>query len=202
MNDNEFIIKIKTAEFIKGAVKADQFPEDNKPHVAFAGRSNVGKSSLQNVLLGRKKLVKVSATPGKTQEINFFLINEAFYFVDLPGVGYARAPGNKRKEMSASIIAYTTKCENLKGIVYLVDMRTSGTEVDLFSVEALRDLGIPILIIGTKKDKLNQKEYNKSLATIQKKFKLDEPLITTSSLKKQGLEDVWSSIMEVIAGAE
>jgi GTP-binding protein len=192
-------LKILSADFIKGVVDYKNIPEDDLVHIAFAGRSNVGKSSLQNALLGRKKLVRVSATPGKTQEINFYLINRAFYFVDLPGIGFAKMPGNLRKKISYLIADYTSKTPNLKGIVYLVDLRTTGTEIDIQAIENLRATGVPLLIIATKKDKLNQKEQRDAARKIKEKFELDQDPICISSLKKTGLDELWIHLLEVIA---
>lgn len=202
MNDykkkNEFIVH--SAEFVKGALKPDQYPEDDLPQIAFAGRSNVGKSSLQNSLLGRKKLVKVSGTPGKTREINFFLINESFYFVDLPGIGYAKLGRSTRKVMEKGLDAYTQDNPKLAGIIYLLDLKTGGTELDIFSVETLRDRGIPVLLVGTKKDKLNQKELNQSLKKIRERFGDEGKPLLTSSLKKSGLQELWLQVQNAING--
>jgi GTP-binding protein len=189
---------IHTAKFIKGATKVEHFPQDSLPQIAFAGRSNVGKSSMQNSLLCRKKLVKTSGTPGKTQEINFFLINERFYFVDLPGMGYARVPGKKREEMSRSLFAYLHNNPNLRGVVYLIDMKTCGTKLDLESVEILRDTGLPVLLVATKSDKLNRKETNEARQKIMLRFALDKPPLETSSLKNLGLLPVWEQILQAI----
>ena len=195
-------MKILSANFIKGAVKFSQVPKDDLPHVVFAGRSNVGKSSIQNALLGRKKLVKVSATPGKTRELNFFLINEAFYFVDLPGIGYAKISKTKRDAISQSIQEYLDKCSNIKGIIYLVDIKTCGTKDDLEALEYLLQSNFPVMLIVTKKDKLSQKDQNKALKTIQNKFQLEDKPLAVSSLKKVGLDQVWNSILELITEHE
>ena len=193
---SEFVVY--SADFVRGAVNRSQFPEDAFPQIAFAVRSNVGKSSLQNTLLGRKTLVKVSGTPGKTREINFFLINESFYFVDLPGIGYAKLGHSTRKQMEKSLDCYTDQNPRLCGIIYLIDLKTGGTPLDVFSVNTLRERGIPVLLVGTKKDKLNQKQLTLSLRQIKERFELDTPPILTSSLKKDGLDALWIQIQQAI----
>ncbi len=189
---------IRSSEFVKGVVDVSQIPQDPYPHIAFAGRSNVGKSSLQNALLNRKKLVKTSATPGKTREINFFLINEAFHFVDLPGIGYAKISKKLRAEISEFIGDYIFNCNNLKGIIYLIDIRTSGTATDIEAIKNLLETDIPVLLVCTKQDKLNTKERNKAVKLLMTKLEIDQKPLMVSSLKKLGLETVWSAIEELL----
>lgn len=191
-------MKIMKAEFVKGVVKMDQLPEDNWPQIAFAGRSNVGKSSLLNALLQRKNLVKVSGTPGKTREINFFNINDAFYFADLPGIGYAKISKTYRAQITKMLNNYLEKSESLTGIVYLVDMKTGGTQLDVETFSNLQSHGIPMLMVCTKMDKLNQKDRKKQLDHITKKFNLTEPPICVSSHKRLGLDKVWGQLLQAI----
>ena len=150
------MMKIQSAEFVTGAVTPKQYPKTFLPEVAFAGRSNVGKSSLLNSILNRKKLVKTSATPGKTQEINFFEINRRWMFTDLPGYGFARAPANVRRKWQGMIEQYLTGREPLRLVVLLVDIRRDPTELDLQMQEWLEHWGIPYLLVATKADKLKR----------------------------------------------
>ena len=191
-------MKILSAVFEKSVVELKQVPDQGRPQIAFLGRSNVGKSSLLNTLMGVKKLVKVSATPGKTRELNFFLVNEAFYFVDLPGIGYAKVGIKERDRMAERIRTYVEKAADLKGVVYLVDMRLGGTPLDVETVEILRSLGRPVLVVGSKRDKLNQSELAKALRTMQERFQLDAPPLAVSSAKEKGLDQLWSALGEIL----
>ena len=191
--------KIFDAEFIKSAVSVKDIPDDGLPQVAFLGRSNVGKSSLLNALLGEKSLVKVSTKPGKTREMNFFLVNDAFYFVDLPGVGYAQVSIGKRDEMGDFIREYVETCKRLKGLVYMVDIRHGGHDIDVQTVEAIRAGGCPVLLIANKRDKVNQSELVRNRKELQAKFSLPELPIAVSAFKKTGLDLLWSEILSSIA---
>ncbi len=191
-------MKILSAVFSRGVVSLSQLPEDTLPQIAFLGRSNVGKSSLLNTLMGDRKLVKVSATPGKTRELNFFLVNDAFYMVDLPGIGFAKVSIAERDRMAERIRLYVEKSENLRGIVYLVDLRHGGTPLDIETVAKLRDIGRPVLVVGSKRDKLNQSELAKAMRQVQERFELDAPPIAVSSLKKTGVDQLWSALTEVL----
>lgn len=190
--------QIFSAEFVKSAVDLKDLPEERLPQVAFLGRSNVGKSTLLNALMGEKNLVKTSATPGKTREINFFKVNEAFFLVDLPGVGYAKVSIKQRDLMAESIRHYVEKTEDLRGLVYLVDIRHAGTAIDLFTVEELRKTGVPVLIVASKRDKVNQSELNQNKKKIQEKFDLPTPPIVVSAVSKAGLSTLWYEILDVI----
>lgn len=192
-------VKLLSVRFVKSAVKMSDLPELRLPQIAFLGRSNVGKSSLLNTLLGDRKLVKVSSTPGKTQELNFFAVNEAFYVVDLPGVGYTRVSYKKQEQMTQSIRQYIEKCEDLRGVVYLVDIRHEGTPIDVETVAGIRAAGRPVLIVASKRDKVNQFECAKSLQAIKEKFGLDYLPITVSSLKKTGIAELWSEILTAVS---
>lgn len=192
--------EIRSAEFVKAAVNLKGLPSERLPQVAFLGRSNVGKSSLLNTLMGQKKLVKVSAAPGKTREINFFKVNNQFFLVDLPGVGFAKVSNAKRDEMSDFIREYVEKCKDLRGLVYLVDIRHGGTPIDIETVESIRNTGCPVLVIASKRDKVNQSECAKNLKLIQQRLDLDAKPICVSSFKKLGLEDLWQEILKAVTG--
>lgn len=190
--------KITSVEFVKSAVSLGGLPKERLPQVAFLGRSNVGKSSLMNALMGRKNFVKVSSTPGKTHELNFFRVNKEFFLVDLPGVGFAKVSNTKRDEMSDFIREYVEKCEDLKGLVYLVDIRHGGHAIDIETVESIREAGCPVLLIASKRDKVNQSELAKGLKLIQQNFDLEEKPLCVSSVKKTGLEQLWKDILFAI----
>src|SRR3990172_4932281 len=151
-------MKILSAEFVISAVGPMQFPQDGKPQIAIAGRSNVGKSSIINSLLHRKDLVKTSQTPGKTQLINFFIINESFYFVDLPGYGYARVPHAVTDAWAPMIEGYLKSSPQLSSVVVLLDSRRTIDERDARLIERLRQYDLPAIYALTKADKLNRQE--------------------------------------------
>jgi GTP-binding protein len=193
---------VRSAKFVKAAVNLKGLPEEHLPQIAFLGRSNVGKSSLMNTLMGQKKLVKISSTPGKTRELNFFKVNDEFFLVDLPGVGFAKVNNAKRDQMSDFIREYVEKCKDLKGLIYLVDIRHGGTPIDIETVESIRETGCPVLVIASKRDKVNQSELAKNLKLIQERFGLDAKPICVSSLKKTGLDTLWKEILDAINGKE
>ena len=177
----------------------NQFPKDPLPQVAFSGRSNVGKSSLINALLGRKSLARVSSSPGKTITINFYELDGSLFFVDLPGYGFAkRAPEDKAK-WSALTDGYFTKNPNrnrLSLVLQLVDSRIGPTKDDELMLSFLRDAEIPFAIVATKSDKLNATERKVSLALLKNHplIPADTPVIFFSSLSGEGKKEVWNEI--------
>jgi GTP-binding protein len=148
------------ARFVKGVVSLDGLPRARIPEIAASGRSNVGKSSLLNVLFGRKGLARVSQTPGKTQEINFFAVGGSWHLVDLPGYGYARAPESAKAKWSALVRDYLETREQLAGIVQLVDSRHGATALDREMLEWLASTGRPTLVVATKMDKIKRNAQN------------------------------------------
>lgn len=186
-------MKITSAEFIKGAVKKADFPND-LPEIAIAGRSNVGKSSLINFLLERKKLVSISKKPGKTTEINYFLINKSFYIVDLPGFGYAKLSHSERDELTKRVESYFNYSEKIQGLIYLLDLRIKRSSVDEQSLEWINGFEIPLLMVGTKADKLKKLELSASLVHLKKQYDLPLSPLVTSSSKKIGRDEVWEQI--------
>src|SRR5690242_10317748 len=163
---------IKTSEFIISAVKREQYPSDNRVEIAFVGRSNVGKSSIINALTNRKKLAKVSQTPGKTRLINFFLINNDFFLVDLPGYGYAKVSKAEQASWGKTIETYLHGRDELKRVVLLVDSRHKPTADDITMYEWIKHYGYDVIVVSTKKDKLSSNELRKSGKLIRDTLKL------------------------------
>lgn len=189
-------MEIKQSEFITSAVVESQYPTDQRAEIAFVGRSNVGKSSLINTLTNRRKLVKVSGTPGKTRLVNFFLINNEFYFVDLPGYGYAKVSKEEKKSWGKVIETYLFNRHQLKKIVLLVDCRHKPSEDDIIMYKWIKHYNYDTVVIATKIDKLTKNELQKSLKLIKDTLELKptDELLTFSSLKKKGKEE----LLEVI----
>ncbi|EMU55557.1 MULTISPECIES: ribosome biogenesis GTP-binding protein YihA/YsxC [Clostridium] len=183
-------MRIKQSEFIISAVRREQYPIDNRNEVAFVGRSNVGKSSIINSLTNRKKLAKVSGTPGKTRLVNFFLINNDFYLVDLPGYGYAKVSKSEKDSWGKTIEMYLTEREQLKRIVLLVDSRHKPTGDDILMYEWAKHFGYDVVVVATKSDKLKNSEFKKNEKIIKETLKLKEEdkFYFFSSLNKRGIE--------------
>lgn len=193
------MMKIKSAEFIKSAKAPSQYPGPSFPEVAFAGRSNVGKSTLINVLANRKKLAATSSTPGKTRLINFFLLNGSLGFVDLPGYGFAKVPLETRKEWGPMVEDYLRNRSNLKLVVLLIDGRRTPSEGDLQLVDWLKAFGNDFLIVVTKADKLSRNEQNKQAAVIRKALGIEQrDLIFFSAKTGAGKDSVWREIRKRI----
>jgi GTP-binding protein len=191
---------IKSAEFIKSAVKPAQYPDAVLPEIAFTGRSNVGKSSLINTLVNRKRLVKTSATPGRTQLINFFLINKTFSFVDLPGFGYAKVPASVRKKWGPMIETYLSTRKTLKGVALIMDVRRIPSLQDLNFIEWLYYYNIPGILILTKADKLSKTKQLTQQATIAKALSVDKDDLILFSAKSRLGKDVVCDAIEGLIG--
>ena len=192
-------MKIKSAEFITSAVKPSQYPQTGLPEIAFAGRSNVGKSSLINTLIDRKRLVKTSSTPGRTQLINFFLINKEFSFVDLPGYGYAKVPASVQKNWGPMIETYLTFRKTLNGIVLIMDIRRIPGKYESDIMEWLYHYNIPAVLVLTKADKLSKTKQIKQHFTISKALSVDmNYLILFSAKSRQGKDDVWNAVERLL----
>ncbi len=195
---------IKKAEFITSAAKPKQYPPVGVPEIAFAGRSNVGKSSLINALLGRKKLVKVSSTPGKTRTINFFNINDEFRIVDLPGYGYARVAKAESDDWGRMMETYLSGREGLLRVIQLVDIRHAPTAQDRQMYDYLRYYGLSGTVAVTKADKLSRNEAAKNLALIRKGLELgpEDTVIPVSSLNGRGIDVLLEEIERLLSGGE
>ncbi len=175
-----------------------QFPADARPQIAFSGRSNVGKSSLINTLLGRKALARVSATPGKTITVNFYNVDGKLYFVDLPGYGFAKRPAAEKAKWSALTDGYFVKNPNidrLSLVVQLIDSRIGPTNDDLMMIDFLRRSALPFLLVATKSDKLNTTERKHQEESLRQSFP-DVPVLFFSSLKKEGKEELRRYILD------
>ncbi|MDP4178709.1 MAG: ribosome biogenesis GTP-binding protein YihA/YsxC [Bacillota bacterium] len=185
-------MEINQSEFIISAVKPEQYPKDNRVEIAFVGRSNVGKSSLINTLTNRRKLAKTSGTPGKTRLINFFLINNDIYFVDLPGYGYAKVSKVEKASWGKIIETYLIKRPQLSRVLLLVDSRHRPTEDDILMYNWIRYFGYEVVIIATKCDKITKNEMAKSKKAIKEALNLsdEEKIIYFSSLKRLGREEL------------
>ncbi|MBO5995106.1 MAG: YihA family ribosome biogenesis GTP-binding protein [Firmicutes bacterium] len=192
---------IKKAELEAVAVKPSQYPEDNLTEIAFAGRSNVGKSSLLNLLTNRKSLARVSGSPGKTRTINFYRINDSFRIVDLPGYGYAKASKSLTQGWGEMMEKYLENRQNLRIVVQLIDIRHEPSKQDIQMYDYLKYYGLDGLVVLTKADKVSRNELNKNTAMIRKALGLgpDDLAIPVSALKKTGYDKlltVFDSLLE------
>jgi GTP-binding protein len=193
-------MKVYSADFLTGAVSAKQYPKLSHPEFAFAGRSNVGKSSLLKSLLNRKKLVRTSSTPGKTQEINFFEINEKLLFTDLPGYGFAKVPKAVQRKWQNMIEQYVLKRETLTALIFIVDLRRDPTTLDMELKNWLDANGIRYILVATKADKLSAGERSKQTRKIKKAFCTEEDsekLVVYSSKNNLGRKELWSQITKL-----
>ncbi len=186
---------LKSSEFITSAVKPSQYPVGGLPEIAFAGRSNVGKSSLINRLINRKRLVKTSSTPGRTQLINFFKINSAFMFVDLPGYGYAKVPASVKKKWGTMIETYLSIRETLQAVVLILDLRRTPQLEELNFIDWLHHCDIPTILVLTKADKLSRIKQKKQVTAISKELAVTGTnLILFSAKTGLGTEKLWDAI--------
>ena len=193
---------IKKAELEAVAVKPSQYPEDNMIEIAFAGRSNVGKSSLLNLLTNRKSLARVSGSPGKTRTINFYRINDEFRIVDLPGYGYAKASKSLTEGWGEMMEKYLETRQGLKVVAQLVDVRHEPSKQDLQMYDYLKYYGLDGLVILTKADKVSRNELNKNTAMIRKALDLkpEDRTIAVSALKKTGCDVLLTEFDRIIEG--
>ncbi|MBR5228760.1 MAG: YihA family ribosome biogenesis GTP-binding protein [Firmicutes bacterium] len=193
-------MKITKAELVAVAVKKEQYPPVDIPEIAFAGRSNVGKSSLFNMLVNRRNFARVSGNPGKTRTINFFEVNQTFRIVDLPGYGYAKVSKSMSKDWGPMMENYLENRENLVKVVQLVDIRHAPSAQDVQMYEYLRYHGLDGFVVATKSDKVSRNELNKNLNLIKKtlKMKPGDIIVPVSSLKKTGADQLLDEIEKLL----
>lgn len=189
-------MKVHNAEIVISAVSPKQYPETKLPEIALAGRSNVGKSSFINTLIERKNLARTSSKPGKTQTLNFYLIEDQLHFVDVPGYGYAKVSKVERAKWGQMIETYITTREQLKAVVSLVDMRHEPSKEDVQMYEFLKYYEIPVIVVATKADKIPRSKWNKHESVIKKALTFDknDTFIIFSSETKQGKDEAWAAI--------
>ncbi|MBU3209180.1 ribosome biogenesis GTP-binding protein YihA/YsxC [Clostridium algidicarnis] len=192
---------IKKSDFVTSAVTKRQYPEDKRTEIAFLGRSNVGKSSLINALTNRKKLAKVSSTPGRTRLINFFLINDDFHLVDLPGYGYAKVSKTEKARWGKIIEEYLISSTTLKRVVLLVDSRHKPSADDVIMYEWINYNNYDVVVIATKSDKISKREkaMNEKIIKDTLKLKPEHRLIFFSAVKKDGREEIVDLLFEDLA---
>jgi len=191
-------MKIKTVEFIKSVADFSQAPFDGRPHLAVAGRSNVGKSTLINYLLGRRSLARTSGKPGHTRLLNFFLVNDAFYLVDLPGYGYASVDRKTKGEWGPMVHNYLENHEDLRALLLLMDLRRDAGPEEVKLMSWLGSAGLPFFPVLTKVDKLKPQARAKKIRLWQKNMLEDEEfvgeLLPVSALLKKGREELWAKV--------
>jgi len=186
---------VKSAEFVKSATRPGNYPPAELPEVAFAGRSNVGKSSLINVLVNRRGLVRTSSTPGRTQLINFFSINGAFHLVDLPGYGFAQVPLAVKKEWGPMIRTYLESRESLRAVVILFDIRRVPREEDLQLLDWLEEFEVPTIPVITKADKVGRGQRDRQIKPILEATGLPRDAFTLfSASTREGRDEIWQRI--------
>jgi GTP-binding protein len=195
------MLKIVKSDIIAVAVRPQQYPPDDMAEVAFAGRSNVGKSSLLNFLTGRKKLAKVSSSPGKTRTINFYLINDSFRIVDLPGYGYAKVAKSVSRSWGQMMNRFFESREGLRKVILLVDSRHKPTKQDVQMYDFMKYYGLDGPVVATKSDKVKKNELNRNLQVIRKTLDMSDEaeIIPVSVLKKSGKDKLLSAIEQIVA---
>ncbi|GAA4062218.1 ribosome biogenesis GTP-binding protein YihA/YsxC [Amphibacillus indicireducens] len=194
-------MKVTQAEFTISAVAPKQYPAENLPEIALAGRSNVGKSSFINKMINRKALARTSSKPGKTQTLNYYFINEFFYFVDVPGYGYAKVSKTEREAWGKMMETYFSEREPLRATILVVDIRHKPTNDDVMMYDFLKHYQIPVMIIATKLDKIKKGQVNKQVKLIKETLAVEpeDQVIPFSSETAQGKETAWQVIQSYLA---
>lgn len=189
-------MKVTKAEFIISAVGPNQYPEDALPEIALAGRSNVGKSSLINRMINRKNLARTSSTPGKTQHLNYYRVNDRLYFVDVPGYGYAKVSKSQREVWGKMIEKYLQERETLKLVLQIIDLRHPPTKDDELMYDWLKAYELPVCVVATKADKVPKSRWQKHLKIIKEGLVLraGDPLILFSAEEGIGKDELWAQI--------
>ncbi|MBZ5749424.1 ribosome biogenesis GTP-binding protein YihA/YsxC [Metabacillus rhizolycopersici] len=194
-------MKVTSSEIVISAVKPAQYPAENLPEIALAGRSNVGKSSFINKMLARKSLARTSSKPGKTQTLNFYIINEVLHFVDVPGYGYAKVSKKEREIWGKMIETYMTTREQLRAVVLLIDVRHPPTKDDVLMYGFLKHYDIPAIIVATKADKIPKSKWQKHVKVIKDTLNMEktDSFVLFSSETGQGKDEAWKIIKEYTA---
>jgi len=195
---------IKSSDFVISAVSKKQYPEEGLPEIALAGRSNVGKSSLINKVINRKNLARTSGKPGKTQTLNFYRINEEFFFVDLPGYGFAKVSQNVKERWAKFIEEYLSNREELKGVIHIIDIRHLPTSDDVIMYDWLQYYGLPTLVVVTKADKIARGQWQKQLKQVKEKLNLpkNQQVVIFSANTGQGVEEIQQWVETIINGLQ
>jgi len=196
-------MKVSHAEFITSAVRPDQYPAGHRPEIAFVGRSNVGKSTLLNILLNRRGLAKTSKKPGKTRLINFFDVNGTVHFVDLPGYGFAKVSKKERLAWERSITEYITGRDPLRLVMHLVDARHKPNDADRTLLDMLDEARVPALIVATKADKLRARDRLPALKQIRQELELEDDALVVfySAETREGVRELWEVIDDCLGRA-
>ncbi|HQH54275.1 MAG TPA: ribosome biogenesis GTP-binding protein YihA/YsxC [Candidatus Hydrogenedentes bacterium] len=196
-------MKVSHAEFITSAVRPDQYPAGHRPEIAFVGRSNVGKSTLLNILLNRRGLAKTSKKPGKTRLINFFDVNGTVHFVDLPGYGFAKVSKKERLAWERSITEYITGRDPLRLVMHLVDARHKPNDADRTLLDMLDEARVPALIVATKADKLRARDRLPALRQIRQELELEDDALVVfySAETREGVRELWEVIDDCLGRA-
>ena len=189
-------MKVNNVELVISAVRPDQYPEDGLPEFALAGRSNVGKSSFINKMIGRKSMARISSKPGKTQTLNFYKIEEKLFYVDVPGYGYAKVSKSEREAWGKMIERYITGREPLRAVVQIVDLRHPPSRDDIAMYDFMKHFDIPCIIIATKADKIPKGKWDKHKKIVRQTLDMDksDPLIVFSSETGLGKDEAWAEI--------
>ncbi|WP_019413441.1 ribosome biogenesis GTP-binding protein YihA/YsxC [Paenisporosarcina sp. TG20] len=189
-------MKVHNVELVISAVRPEQYPEDGFPEFALAGRSNVGKSSFINKLIGRKSMARISSKPGKTQTLNFYKIEEKLFFVDVPGYGYAKVSKTSREQWSRMIEEYITSRDLLKAVIQIVDLRHAPSNEDCMMYDFLKYHNIPCIVIATKADKIPKGKWEKHKKMVRDELDMEvhDTMIVFSSETGLGLEAAWTEI--------
>ncbi|MEG0471882.1 MAG: ribosome biogenesis GTP-binding protein YihA/YsxC [Solibacillus sp.] len=189
-------MKVHNVEMIGSFVRPEQFPIDGYPEFALAGRSNVGKSSFINRMIGRKAMARISSKPGKTQQLNFYKIEDQFFFVDVPGYGYAKVSKSERAAWGKMIEQYFMGRQQLKAVVLIVDLRHPPTNDDCMMYDFLKHYNIPVIVVSTKADKIPKGKWDKHKKIVRETLQMDkqDPLFVFSSEKGLGFDEAWAEI--------
>ncbi|WOV88702.1 ribosome biogenesis GTP-binding protein YihA/YsxC [Sporosarcina oncorhynchi] len=189
-------MKVNQVEMIMSAVRPEQYPDNGFPEFALAGRSNVGKSSFINKMIGRKSLARTSSKPGKTQTLNFYKIEEQLFFVDVPGYGYAKVSKSERGKWGSMIETYLIEREQLRAVIQIVDLRHPPSVDDCIMYDFLGDYNIPTIIVATKADKIPKGKWEKHKKIVRDTLHLraGDPIILFSSEKGMGMDEAWKEI--------